>query len=136
MKKIIISMIFILMIFSFTLFAQGDNEENGEHNREEGEESGELLTLDAVYDYVRNGVRLILTYNEESNSFIGTIENTTNIVLQKVRVEVHLSNGIELGPTIPEDLNPSEKRNVTLQATDKIFTGWTPHSETGNSEHN
>ncbi len=76
MKKIIISMIFILMIFSFTLFAQGDNEENGEHNREEGEESGELLTLDAVYDYVRNGVRLILMsylnpmltiYNKQAN---------------------------------------------------------------------
>ena len=48
---------------------------------------------------VRNGARLILSYDAASNSFKGTVENTTSNVLTRVRVEVHLSNGAELGPT-------------------------------------
>ena len=46
--------------------------------------------------------RLILHYDAASNSFKGTVENTTSGVLDRVRIEVHLSNGTELGPTTPE----------------------------------
>ena len=55
-----------------------------------------------------------------------------------VRVEVHLSNGTELGPTTPGDLAPGEMIPVNLQATDEPFTGWTAHPEVGGggeSEH-
>ena len=63
------------------------------------EESNVELTLNDQYDKVRNGARLILNYDAQSNSFKGTVENTTNETLKRVRVEVHLSNGKELGPT-------------------------------------
>jgi hypothetical protein len=48
-----------------------------------------------------------------------------------VRVEVHLSNGTELGPTTPVDLAPGERTAVELQATTAAFTGWTGHPESG-----
>ena len=57
------------------------------------EESGTELALNETYDAVRNGARLILTYDAQSNSFKGTVENTTDETLKQVRVEVHLSNG-------------------------------------------
>ncbi len=37
------------------------------------EESSTELALDETYDKVRNGVRLILTYDTNSNTFNGTI---------------------------------------------------------------
>ncbi len=45
------------------------------------------------------------------------LENTTGEAMKNVRVEVHLSNGIELGPTIPKDLAPKEKILIKLTAT-------------------
>jgi hypothetical protein len=122
--------------------AEHGHEGSGEHGRggegghdEEGEESGTELALNETYDNVRNGARLILTYDAQSNSFNGTVRNTTNETLQRVRVEVHLSNGIELGPTTPADLRPGEKRNVKLTATSKNFDGWSAHPEVGVREH-
>jgi hypothetical protein len=97
------------------------------------EESGIVLDLDETYDTVRNGARLVLDYNAESNSFVGFVENTTESPLKQVRVEVHLSNGVELGPTTPTDLNPGERIAVNLKATDSDFDGWTAHPEVGES---
>ena len=97
----------------------------------EGEESGDALTLTERYSTVRKGARLVLAYDVESNAFIGTVENTTSSTLQQVRVEVHLSNGVELGPTEPVDLVPGQKVDVRLPATAQTFEGWTPHAEVG-----
>ena len=36
------------------------------------------------------------------------MENTTNSILNRVRVEIHLSNGVELGPTTPVDMAPGQ----------------------------
>ena len=106
-----------------------------QHTAEEGEESGTELALNETYDKVRNGARLILAYNAQSNSFEGTVENTTAETLKRVRVEVHLSNGKELGPTPSADLAPGEKRDVQLIATSTDFDGWTAHPEVGEDEH-
>ena len=61
------------------------------------------------------------------------MENTTDSTLKQVRVEVHLSNGTELGPTTPTDLNPGESIDISLKATDKSFDGWSAHPEVGES---
>ena len=104
----------------------------GESGGEGGsEESGASLTLDDTFDMVRNGARLILRYDMAASAFVGTVENTTNATLQQVRVEVHLSNGTELGPTPPQDLAPGQTIPVTLDATGQVFSGWTPHAEVG-----
>lgn len=103
----------------------------GEAGPGDGEESGTALALSETYNVVRNGARLILVYDAQSNAFSGTVENTTGNTLTQVRVEVHLSNGIELGPTTPVDLAPGEKADVTLSATARAFDRWTPHAEVG-----
>ena len=114
----------------------GEHDRDGDaHHGAEGEESGTELALNESYDEVRNGARLILAYDAQSNSFNGTVENTTDKTLKRVRVEVHLSNGKELGPTTPADLDPGERRDVKLRATNKDFDGWTAHPEVGIGEH-
>ncbi len=101
----------------------------------ESEETNVELTLNDQYDKIRNGARLILNYDPHSNAFKGTVENTTNETLKRVRVEVHLSNGKELGPTTPEDLAPGDTREVLLAATSTNFDKWTAHPEVGDDEH-
>ncbi len=110
--------------------------ESGEHNEESesgegGEESGTQYALDETYDVVRAGARLKLSYDEASNAFTGTVENTTADTLTRVRVEVHLSNGIELGPTTPLDLAPGQTIPVTLPASSESFESWSAHPEVG-----
>ena len=106
------------------------DERGGEHGAE-SEESGTLLALDQTYDVVRNGTHLVLRYDAEANAFVGMVRNVTDGTLRLVRVEVHLSNGTELGPTTPADLGPGEVRDVKLTATSAKFTGWTAHAEVG-----
>ena len=105
-------------------------EESGGAGGEEGGGAG-ALGLDETHDEVRSGARLILKYDAPGNSFKGTVENTTNGVLDRVRVEVHLSNGTELGPTTPTDMAPGEVLSINLPATSASFTGWTAHAEVG-----
>ncbi len=115
---------------------EGRGERGGEAKHgEKGEESGTQYALNETYNQVRNGARLILAYDAKSNSFKGTVENTTNKTLKRVRVEVHLSNGTELGPTTPGDLGPGEKRSIKLKATSRKFEKWSAHPEVGIGEH-
>ncbi len=110
----------------------GGEGESGEHGAGEGgEESGTQLTLNETFDEVRAGARLILSYDSTANAFTGRVENTTSAKLSRVRVEVHLSNGTELGPTTPVDLAPGQVVAVVLPATGQSFTSWSAHPEVG-----
>ena len=108
---------------------EGSSSESGASGREEG--SGANLALDETFDAVRGGARLTLNYDAAGNSFVGAVENTTGNVLSQVRVEVHLSNGTELGPTTPVDLAPGQVLEVNLPATEASFTSWIAHAEMG-----
>ena len=120
---------------------EGTKDSGGEHGSggERGNESGAeeegsgagALALHETFDTVRSGARLVLNYDAPSNSFKGTVENTTNGILGRVRVEVHLSNGTELGPTTPTDMAPREVIEINLPATLASFTGWMAHAEVG-----
>lgn len=122
-------------IVLFTISINGCSKKNELSVDDGGEESNVELTLTDTYDKVRNGARLILNYDVQSNAFKGTVENTTDETLKRVRVEVHLSNGKELGPTKPGDLAPGKKRGILLTATSTNFDKWTAHPEVGESEH-
>ena len=104
---------------------------NGSESGEEGEESGTQFALGETFDQIRAGARLILSYDSTANAFTGTVENTTGGTLSRVRVEVHLSNGIELGPTTPVDLAPGQVAEVTLPAGSQPFASWSAHPEVG-----
>ncbi len=116
----------------------GGSGESGEHDGEgegesdgDGEESGTQFGLNDTFDEVRAGARLKLSYDSAANAFTGTVENTTGATLRRVRVEVHLSNGTELGPTTPTDLAPGEMAAITLPATTQPFETWSAHPEVG-----
>ncbi|MDE2944646.1 MAG: hypothetical protein OXT63_10655 [Gemmatimonadota bacterium] len=106
--------------------------EAGERGHDEsGEESNVSLTKADVFDQTRGGARLILRWNEAEQAFTGTAENVTSSVIRRVRVEVHLSNGTELGPTTPTDLNAGESISVRLDARGQVFDRWSAHAEVG-----
>ena len=105
------------------------------HGEGEGEEEGIMLGLNDVYDEERNGTHLLLEYDSEASAFLGTVENVSNETLSRVRVEVHLSNGTELGPTTQVDMKPGEKREIELSVESDDFTTWSTHAEVGDSEH-
>ena len=145
MQTITIITFIVLALISGINCASSTDEEDGEHgvNGEtghlpgheegggEGEESGQQFAKDEAYDHVRNGARLILAYDAKTNAFVGTVENTTNQTLSKVRVEVHLSNGVELGPTTPTDLAPGQKIDIELSSAGQDFNTWGAHPEVG-----
>ena len=113
-----------------------EGSESGQHSGgsesgDGGEEAGTQFALDETFDEIRAGARLVLSYDSASNAFIGNVENTTDITLRRVRVEVHLSNGTELGPTTPTDLAPGQSLDITLPATARPFTTWSAHPEVG-----
>ena len=108
----------------------GGRDESAGDGGEEGS-GANTLGLNDTFDAVRSGARLILSYDAASNSFVGTVENTTDGVLARVRIEVHLSNGTELGPTTPTDMVPGQVLAINLPATSASFTGWTTHAEVG-----
>ena len=112
----------------------GEGNEGGSGGDAAERAGANALALDETYDVTRNGARLILRYDAASNQFIGTVENTTSAVLTRVRVEIHLSNGVELGPTTPTDLAAGEVLDIVLDAGAQPFDSWTPHAEVGMSE--
>ena len=105
----------------------------GSGGSEEGSGAG-MLAPNETFDMTRAGARLIMSYDAATNAFTGTVENTTTDTLTNARIEVHLSNGAELGPTTPVDMAPGEIININLPSTPEAFTGWTPHTEVGSSE--
>jgi hypothetical protein len=107
------------------------------------EEAAVELTRGETYNRIDNGVRLVLSFNPEDNSFNGYVENITQDSLKRVSVEVFLSSGVELGPTSLLDLAPGERKEVKLFAKNFEFDSWTAHpevannsSENGNGEEN
>lgn len=130
---------------------EGADEGAGEHGGGGGEGEGEkgaegssgdacegsganALALNQFYDVTRNGARLILRYDEVTNRFVGKVSNLTKATLTRARVEIHLSNGVELGPTTPTDVPPGYRLSLTIPATDQPFDSWAPHVEFGMGE--
>ncbi len=109
---------------------RGEHAEGGEG----GEEGGQRIGVEEAWDNTRNGAHLVLAYNPSTHSFQGTVENATARQLSEVRVEVHLSNGTELGPTKRTDLAPGQRIVVELSAASQEFEWWTTHPEHGSEE--
>ncbi|MYG48564.1 MAG: hypothetical protein F4164_04135 [Gemmatimonadales bacterium] len=57
--------------------------------------------------------------------------NTTATTLSQVRVEIHLDNGTELGPTKRIDVRPGQTVPVELGTFGEEFSSWVSHPEAG-----
>lgn len=132
--------IFTIIAFALIVSLSGCSESDTANPTTPGtsdEESANQLTLDETYDNTRNGARLIMKYYAAEKSFKGTVENTTDAVLQQVRVEIHLydsktgNSTAELGPTTPKDLAPGEIQDIVLPEEGPAFDRWTAHPEVG-----
>lgn len=111
--------------------SNGRESENGAATGTEREEPGSRLTENEKYDAVRRGVRLIMAYDTEASAFVGSVANVTDQPVVGVRVEVHLSNGTELGPTPRLTLAPGQVESVWLPAAGQSFRWWNAHAESG-----
>ena len=124
----------------FGLAAACDNpvgpSETGEagHSESGGTEPGESGTQYGLTDTAResrSGVDLVMQYDTGQQRFTGTVTNTTNATVSNVRVEIHLSNGVELGPTPRVNLAGGQVHSVELDARGQSFTRWSVHVELG-----
>jgi len=66
-------------------------------------------------------IELAMGFEQRAERFSGTVMNTTNQTVRDLRVEIHLSNGVELGPTPRVDLSAGETRPVELDARGQTF---------------
>ena len=85
------------------------------------------LTLFDTLHFLRAGAQLVLSYDFATRAFMGTVENTTEATLRRVRVEVHLSNRTKLSLTKPVDLDPRHHPPGTysnLPFVDRMPKGW------------
>ena len=134
----ILAIIAFALIVSITGCSESDTTDTMNTGTSD-EESANQLTLDETYDNTRKGARLIMKYYPDEKSFKGTVENTTDAVLEQVRVEIHLydsktgNSTAELGPTTPKDLAPGEKMDIVLPEEGPAFDRWTAHPEVGPS---
>ena len=94
---------------------------------EEGE-SGTRYALTDTATEVWRGVELIAAYHSSRGTFTGTVTNTT---IRQIVVEIHLSNGGELGPTPRVDLASGKSDAFELDAGGHNFDWWTVHIEVG-----
>ena len=104
----------------------GEHDGDGESSEGDGEESATQYGPGDTYDVVRAGARLVLRYDAGAQTFTGTVTNATNATLSRVRVEVHLSNGVELGPTTPVDLAPGQAVDIILAVAEGVRRGEHP----------
>ena len=109
----------------------GGSEGNGggEGGAGDGEEAAVQLKPTETFWMTRQGVRLALRYDSATQTFRGSATNITGTAIPRVRVEVHLSNGVELGPTTSTNLAPGQTIDVTLPATGQTFVAWGAHAE-------
>ena len=96
-------------------------------------EPGTRWNPDETAAETRSGVTLVLSYDPARQRFDGTVTNTTNSIVINVRIEIHLSNGSELGPTPGMSLNAQESKPVTLDASGQNFDWYSVHVELGSS---
>ncbi|MCZ0935590.1 MAG: hypothetical protein OXJ54_10450 [Gemmatimonadetes bacterium] len=111
---------------------EGRGEHGGREGGEGGEEGGAYLAKMTRQDEVfSNGARLVLQFNPNTQAFAGSVTNTTTTTLSQVRVEIHLDNGTELGPTKRIDVRPGQAVPVELGTFGEEFSAWISHPEAG-----
>ena len=100
---------------------------------EEGESGIQYEVSDTAKE-TRQGISLTMNYNTGQERFVGTLTNTTTSAVGDVRVEIHLSNGTELGPTPRVEMSAGQIRDVSLDAKGQSFDRWSVHVEIGSGE--
>ena len=110
---------------------RGDREHGASRPGGDEEEGAYLSKMTKQDELFANGARLVLQFDPATQVFVGSVTNSTARTLPQVRVEVHLNNGTELGPTRRIDVGPGETVPVELGAFGNDFNAWVSHPEAG-----
>ncbi|MDE0053955.1 MAG: hypothetical protein OXT64_06835, partial [Gammaproteobacteria bacterium] len=116
------------------LSAYASGPQAGRPESHEGGEGTYLSKMTKQDKLFANGARLVLEFDPATQVFAGSVTNSTARALPQVRVEVHLDNGTELGPTRCIDVAPGETVPVELGAFGNEFNAWVSHPEAGVEE--
>ncbi|MEX2610927.1 MAG: hypothetical protein WEA24_13340 [Gemmatimonadota bacterium] len=81
----------------------------------EGNAPGTFIPVTDTWDSVRDGLHVVLSYDEGLDAFKGMITNNTSGTLCRAQVSVQLENGPDLGPSAPVDLNAGAARPVEIR---------------------
>ena len=95
----------------------GEGSEGGESGGESGEEANPSIPINVPYAGVNAGQTFDFRYEADTGLFRGTVENTSAGLVCASRTEIHLGTPmgvVELGPTIPEDLEPGDVLYVVM----------------------
>ena len=98
--------------------AGGEGSEGGsEGGDESGDEASPPISIDDPYADTIGGQAFEFAYETGTRLFRGNVRNTSAGLICDSRTEIHLGTPmgvIELGPTIPEDLEPGDELNVVM----------------------
>lgn len=133
-QQTVVAILFIIGSIGPGLIGCGSDSESGVYRYAplgEGSEPPPDLTPFDTLHLLRDGAQMTLSYDLLANAFTGTVENTTAAALRSVAVEVHLSNGTTLGPTVPIDLAPRQVVDISIAAGVRPFTLWSASLEVG-----
>jgi hypothetical protein len=103
--------------------ADGTVHTGAEHGHDAHGEA-EQLSLHDTYDETEQGIRLLLSYDQVSASFIGTIENVSDSTISNIRVTVRLSNGGKLGIREQLSLAAGQRAKIELATGGQSFDWW------------
>jgi len=109
-----------------------DEGSEGSGDGEEGEESNPSIPLDQPVSGVLNNLTFSFAYDDSTGAFRGDVENITNQLVCRSRVEIHLAVGsqvIELGPTIGVDLASGEIMDVVIEPGGIAIDSYALHPE-------
>ena len=95
----------------------GEHGSGGEGGGEGSNEASPPTPISDSFSGVFQNQHFMFAFDASTRSFRGSVENRTNTLICRSRTEVHLGVGnrvVELGPTIPENLDPDETLNVVM----------------------
>jgi len=87
----------------------------GAATADEGNAPGTFIPVTDTWDSVRDGLHVVLSYDEGLDAFKGMITNNTSGTLCDAQVSVQLENGPDLGPSTPVDLDAGAARPVEIR---------------------
>ncbi len=132
MRRLMVTFVLLTALACGGSPTEPSGEEHGpEGGGSEPGESGTQYGLTDTAVETRSGVQLTMSYDAAAETFRGEVVNTTSATVTQVRVEIHLSNGVELGPTPRVDLAAGQSMPVELDASGQTFTSWSVHVELG-----
>lgn len=120
----------ILLVIAGSLIVSCTGNSTGSKDKE----IDSVLNPNETYNTNLAGVHIFVDYDPEANLFNGYIENTTENIITRVGIRIHLSSGVKLGPTPAVDLLPGERKELRLSAKNFEFESWSVDPEIGGND--